>query len=74
MWAVTFVPNNEGKDGVFSVVTLEQLTAEHSLAFSKRLMGADSPLCERAELVLYVSSSQSSASEVCTKMQNALRK
>ena len=72
MWAVTFVPDRVGKNGAFSVVEVSQLTTEHSLAFAKRMRDQPSPLCERAELILYIGN-QDTASEICTKLQDNLR-
>ena len=73
MWAVTFVPNATGKDGVFSVVTVEQLTQEHGMAFYKRQAGMISPLCDRAELILCIAESEVNARNLCTGLQNSVR-
>jgi len=73
MYAVTFVPDATGKDGAFSVVETEQLQHEHMTAFLKMKAGMESPLCERAELILFISANEQKARDACSIFQASLR-
>lgn len=73
MWYVTFIPDREGTDGMFSVLDAEDLMRPHKRAFVELMKGNRTVVASRAELIMHVTADRDEASIICQGLMKMAR-